>query len=83
MEEFHQFFFEFGCHSGRTFATAMNSAYFLDIRECQFFAFDSFEGLPETNSQDGIFKEGTFLQTKRTLKKSLRKKLILSYLITK
>ena len=74
MEEFHQFFFEFGCHSGRTFATAMNSAYFLDIRECQFFAFDSFEGLPETNSQDGIFKEGTFFTYKENFKKIIKKK---------
>tara|TARA_B100000579_G_C22741002_1_gene809108 strand:- start:182 stop:901 length:720 start_codon:yes stop_codon:yes gene_type:complete len=58
-------FFEFGCHSGRTFSTAISSAKYLNLNlEC--FAFDSFEGLPETNEkEDGIFKSGTFFTSKK------------------
>jgi len=55
-------FFEFGCHSGRTFSAAVRAAKYLKIKDAQFYAFDSFKGLPETNSNDdGFFKKGTFL----------------------
>lgn len=54
-------FFEFGCHSGRTFVTAVNSAKYLNLKDIEFFAFDSFQGLPKTISKfDGVFKKGTF-----------------------
>jgi hypothetical protein len=56
-----QVYFEFGCHSGRTFSAAVRASRFLKIEGAEFFAFDSFEGLPQTNSDvDGIFKTGTF-----------------------
>ena len=54
-------FFEFGCHSGRTFSAIVNAFQFLKISNCEFYAFDSFEGLPLTNQKDdGIFKTATF-----------------------
>ena len=54
-------FFEFGIHSGRTFCAAINAVNYLKIKDYNFYAFDSFQGLPETNSkEDGIFKKGTF-----------------------
>ena len=58
-----QTYFEFGCHSGRTFSAAINAAKFLKIEDFKSFAFDSFQGLPETNDADGYFKKGTFHTT--------------------
>tara|TARA_B100000965_G_C19574232_1_gene750566 strand:- start:1325 stop:2098 length:774 start_codon:yes stop_codon:yes gene_type:complete len=56
-----QTYFEFGCHSGRTFIAAVNASNFLKAKNIDFYAFDSFKGLPSTNSKiDGIFKSGTF-----------------------
>ncbi len=54
-------YFEFGCHSARTFSAAVSAAKFLKIDDAKFFAFDSFEGLPETvKEDDGYFESGTF-----------------------
>jgi O-methyltransferase len=54
-------YFEFGCHSGRTFSAAVRAARYLKMKNAQFFAFDSFQGLPETShAEDGYFKSGTF-----------------------
>lgn len=53
-------FFEFGCHSGRTFSAAINAARFLKMEGVEFHAFDSFEGLPDTDEEDGYFERGTF-----------------------
>lgn len=54
-------YFEFGCHSGRTFSAAIRAADYLLIKEMKFYAFDSFQGLPKTNVEiDGYFKEGSF-----------------------
>ena len=66
-------YFEFGCHSGRTFCAAVNAANYLGLEEAKFFAFDSFEGLPKTEVEtDGIFQEGEFstsvLEFKRIVK---------------
>lgn len=59
-------YFEFGCHSGRTFSAAVRAAKFLKLPQPQFYAFDSFEGLPQTNvADDGFFQQGTFA-TSRT-----------------
>ncbi len=65
-------FFEFGCHSGRTFSSAINSSNYLNIENCEFFAFDSFEGLPETNLEDGYFEEGTFYTSEEDFKKIVK-----------
>ena len=54
-------YFEFGCHSGRTFSAAVRAARYLKMIDARFFAFDSFQGLPETNhAEDGYFQSGTF-----------------------
>jgi hypothetical protein len=54
-------YFEFGCHSGRTFSAAVRAARFLKMDDAEFFAFDSFEGLPPTSAaEDGIFQTGAF-----------------------
>jgi len=54
-------FFEFGCSSGRTFSAIVNATKYFNITKAEFYAFDSFEGLPKTNLQeDGIFKTGEF-----------------------
>ncbi len=53
-------YFEFGCHSGRTFSTAINAVNYLKMKNFEFHAFDSFGGLPATSKDDGYFKEGTF-----------------------
>lgn len=56
-----QNYFEFGCHSGRTFSAAVNASQYFRMNNAQFYAFDSFEGLPQTNeAEDGCFKTGTF-----------------------
>jgi len=75
-------YFEFGCHSGRTFSTAINAANYLNMTECDFHAFDSFGGLPETSDQDGYFEEGTFNTSMedflKIIKRRTGKKLLLS-----
>lgn len=54
-------YFEFGCHSGRTFSAAIRAASYLDLADAQFFAFDSFQGLPDVTTQDdGVFTAGSF-----------------------
>ncbi len=55
-----QTYYEFGCHSGRTFSAAINALKFLKMKNFKPFAFDSFQGLPETYDMDSYFKKGTF-----------------------
>jgi len=56
-----QTFFEFGCHSGRTFSSVVNASKYFKMENVKFFAFDSFMGLPGTNDlDDGYFQAGTF-----------------------
>ena len=70
-----QTFFEFGCHSGRTFSAALNGAKYLKMNNCEFFAFDSFKGLPETNEDDdGFFKTGDFSTSKKDFINIVKKK---------
>ena len=67
-------YLEFGCHSGRTFSAAIRASRELSILEdTSFYAFDSFEGLPETTDDDGIFESGTFLTGIADFKKALEK----------
>lgn len=67
-----QTYFEFGCHSGRTFSAALNAAKFLKMNEFKSFAFDSFEGLPQTDQDDGYFKQGTFKTSERRFLKLVK-----------
>lgn len=69
-----QTYFEFGCHSGRTFSAAVNAAKYFKMNNCEFFAFDSFQGLPKTEeSQDGVFKTGEFFTSKNEFIKIIKK----------
>ena len=68
-------FFEFGCHSGRTFSAAVNAANYVGLDEAKFFAFDSFQGLPRTSEmEDGIFQEGEFSTSASEFKKIIKRK---------
>lgn len=59
--EMPRVYFEFGCHSARTFSAVVRAADFLKMSDMQFYAFDSFEGLPETKlADDGVFQTGEF-----------------------
>ena len=60
-----QTYFEFGCHSGRTFSAAVNAGRFLKMDDLVCYAFDSFQGLPRTNKEDGYFKTGTFFTNRQ------------------
>ena len=65
-------FFEFGCHSGRTYSAALLASKFFNF-ELKNYAFDSFEGLPETSKNvDGIFKSGTFYTKKEDFVKIVK-----------
>jgi hypothetical protein len=45
----------------------------LILRIASFFAFDSFEGLPETDKEDGYFEEGTFNTSEEDFKRIVKK----------
>jgi len=65
-------FFEFGCHSGRTYSAALLASKFFKFK-LKNYAFDSFEGLPETSKNvDGIFKSGTFYTKKEDFVKIVK-----------
>ena len=68
-----QTFYEFGCHSGRTFGAAINASKFLKMKNFKSFAFDSFQGLPETDEMDGYFKTGTFHTPEEKFKNIIKK----------
>jgi hypothetical protein len=70
-----QTYFEFGIHSGRTFSSAINSANYLGMSNMEFYAFDSFKGLPNTNEeQDGHFQAGTFSTSRSEFLRIIREK---------
>lgn len=45
---------EYGCHRGRTFRMALTEARRHALNSMRFFAFDSFEGLPEATTEHGV-----------------------------
>jgi len=66
-------YFEFGCHSGRTFSAVLNAARFFSMANFRAIAFDSFMGLPDTSPlEDGVFRGGEF-STSRSRFKSIVK----------
>jgi len=70
-----QTYFEFGCHSGRTFSSVVNAANYLKLNNFKCFAFDSFEGLPATQkNEDGYFEGGTFNTSLKDFKKIIKQK---------
>lgn len=70
-----QTYLEFGTHSGRTFSSAINSANYLGMSNMEFYAFDSFKGLPDINEEeDGHFQAGTFSTSRKEFLEIVRKK---------
>jgi len=51
-------YFEFGCHSARTCSAAASAFKYLKIKQYNLYAFDSFEGLPETVKEDDGYFQG-------------------------
>lgn len=47
-------YYEFGCHRCRTFRMALTEARRHNLSQMRFFAFDSFEGLPEVTSDTSV-----------------------------
>lgn len=49
-------YLEFGCHRCRTFRMALTEARRHDLKSMKFWAFDSFEGLPDPTTQTSVSK---------------------------
>ncbi len=66
---------EFGVFQGRTFLEAWRSARRYGFRDIKFWAFDSFEGLPEISGKDadGPFVTGEFSCTRQQFERNLAK----------
>jgi hypothetical protein len=58
-------YYEFGCHRCRTFRMALTEARRHNLADAKFYAFDSFEGLPEPTSDTSveIWKRGALTTT--------------------
>lgn len=66
-------FFEFGCHSARTFSATLRAARHLGV-DLDAYAFDSFQGLPETDpEEDGYFQTGTFATSRDAFERRVRR----------
>ncbi len=66
-------FFEFGCHSARTFSATLRAARHLGV-DLDAYAFDSFRGLPKTDpAEDGYFETGTFATARPTFERRVRR----------
>lgn len=68
-------FMEFGCHSGRTFAAILNAINYFRMSGVDVHAFDSFEGLPNTLSDDEpFFRSGMFKTSKAQFVRAVKQK---------
>ncbi|MBL8703521.1 MAG: hypothetical protein JNM30_01690 [Rhodospirillales bacterium] len=65
---------EYGCHRCRTFRMALTEARLHNLQTMKFFAFDSFEGLPEPTSTTSveIWKRGALTTTEGNFMKMVR-----------
>jgi O-methyltransferase len=67
-------FFEFGCHSGRTFSAALLAARLFRMR-LDAYAFDSFQGLPANDEgTTTVFKAGSFRTDRRSFERTVRRR---------
>ncbi len=66
---------EFGVFKGKTFLEACKAAGKLDVRDMKFWAFDSFQGLPEVKGKDkdGAFYTGEFSYPRNQFVRNLRR----------
>ena len=68
-------YLEFGVEYGNTFIIAYHTARKLNLKSMNFFAFDSFQGLPEIRGIDAEvrhFEEGTFATEKQVFLRRLK-----------
>jgi hypothetical protein len=67
-------YLEFGVWNGNSFITAYKEAQRNGFKDMEFFAFDSFEGLPETQGIDtrSVFHKGDFSCSEEQFKKNLK-----------
>jgi O-methyltransferase len=64
-------FFEFGCYSGVTFSAVLLAARFCRV-DLDAYAFDSFEGLPESGDNEStVFPGGAFRSTRQSFKRAV------------
>jgi hypothetical protein len=65
---------EYGCHRCRTFRMALTEARLHNLTSMKFFAFDSFEGLPEPTSQTSveIWKRGALTTSEQAFMAMVR-----------
>jgi hypothetical protein len=67
-------YYEFGCHSGRTFSAALRAFEYFRMSDYKAYAFDSFKGLPKTEKKiDGIFKTGSYSTNLSEFESAVRK----------
>lgn len=68
-------YFEFGCHSARTFNSAIQAFQYFRMDQARFYAFDSFLGLPEVDDKnDGTFQTHEYKTTRQSFIKEVKKK---------
>lgn len=68
-------YLEFGCFSGKTMTCAYKAAKNVKMSETRFFAFDSFQGLPELNEIDKVipqFESGQYATSEKDFYSDLR-----------
>lgn len=67
-------YYEFGCHRGRTFRMALTEARRHNLSEMNFYAFDSFEGLPEPETSPSVtmWKQGVLCTTEEQFLELIR-----------
>jgi len=68
-------YLEFGVWEGNSFSIACKTAKEYGLKGMRFYAFDSFEGLPETNGNDNcsVFKKGDFRCDEDRFKTNLKR----------
>jgi len=59
-------YFEFGCHQARTFSMALIESQRFKRDDMHFWAFDSFEGLPDSSKENPHFKQGAFATSQKS-----------------
>ena len=68
-------YLEFGCHRARTFRMALTEARHHNLKDMKFHAFDSFEGLPESNKNHGLkskWDRGQLVTTESEFRKIMK-----------
>ena len=73
--EIHGDYFEFGCHRCRTFRMVLSLAYMHHIKDMNFYAFDSFEGLPELENSVSVknWKKGSLTTSEKQFNDIIKK----------